>query len=86
LILLGQVERAEDWLQRAVKIDPQDPIVLYNLACNYATMGKVEQGLDYLERAAEVGAVSADWMKNDKDLANLHGLPRYEALLREISD
>lgn len=86
LILLGQVERAEDWLQRAVKIDPQDPIVLYNLACNYATMGKVEQGLDYLERAAEVGAVSADWMKNDKDLANLHSLPRYEALLREISD
>lgn len=86
LILLGQVKRAEDWLQRAVKIDPQDPIVLYNLACNYSTMGKVEQALDFLERAAEVGTVSGDWMKNDKDLANLHGLPRYEALLRGISD
>jgi len=86
LIILGQVERAEDWLQRAVKIDPHDPIVLYNLACNYAIMGKTEQALDFLERAAEAGAVSVDWMKNDKDLANLHGLPRYAALLSRISD
>jgi len=86
LILLGQVERAEDWLQRAVKIDPQDPILFYNLACNYSTMGKADQALDFLERAVEVGAVSADWMKNDKDLASLHGLPRYKALLSRISD
>jgi adenylate cyclase len=86
LVLLGQVERAESWLQRALKVDPQDPIVLYNLACNYATMGKTNEALDFLERAAEVGAVSADWMKNDKDLANLHGLPRYEALLSRVSD
>jgi adenylate cyclase len=86
LILLGQVERAEEWLQRALKIDPHDPIVLYNLACNYATMGKAEQALDFLERAAEVGAVSADWMKNDKDLANLHSFPRYAALLSRVSD
>jgi Flp pilus assembly protein TadD len=86
LIILGQVERAEDWLQRAVKIDPHDPIVLYNLACNYAIMGKTEQALGFLERAVEVGAVSVDWMKNDKDLADLHGLPRYEALLSRISD
>ena len=86
LILLGQVERAVDWLQQALKIDPQDPIVLYNLACNYATMGEAEQALDFLEKAAEVGAVSADWMKNDKDLANLHGFPRYAAILGRVSN
>ena len=86
LVLLGQIDRAEKWLQRALEIDPQDPIVLYNLACNYATMGKAEQALGFLERAAEAGAVSRDWMKNDNDLANLHGLPRYEALLSRISD
>lgn len=85
LILLGQTARAERWLQRALQIDPHDPIVLYNLACNYATMGKVEQALDFLEQAAANGAVSLDWMTNDKDLVSLYGHPRYEALLAGIS-
>ena len=85
MILLGQTARAERWLQRALQIDPHDPIVLYNVACNYATMNKVEQALDFLEQAVANGAVSADWMKNDKDLASLHGQPRYDALLASIS-
>ncbi|MDH3861305.1 MAG: tetratricopeptide repeat protein, partial [Gammaproteobacteria bacterium] len=86
LILLGQVERADRWLRRALEIDPNDSIVLYNVACNYATLGKVEESLDYLERAIEYGTASPGWMSNDKDLENLHGHPRYEALLGKVSD
>ncbi len=86
LIMLGQDERADRWLQRALEIDPNDPIVLYNLACNYAIMGRIESALGYLEKAQEMGTVSADWMRNDKDLENLHGHPRYEAVLKHVSD
>ena len=85
LILIGETERADRWLKRALEIDPHDPIVLYNLACNYATMSKVEQAMDFLEQAVVNGAVSLDWMKNDKDLASLHGHPRYKALLDRVS-
>jgi len=85
LILLGQTDRAERWLKRALQIDPHDPIVLYNLACNYATMNKAEEALDFLEQAAVYGAVSLDWMTNDKDLISLHGHPRYKALLAKAS-
>ncbi|MDH3620098.1 MAG: tetratricopeptide repeat protein [Gammaproteobacteria bacterium] len=85
LILLGQTDRADRWLKRALEIDPNDPIVLYNLACNYATMNKVEQALDFLEQAVVNGAVSRDWMKNDNDLISLHSHPRYEALLASVS-
>ena len=42
LIALGETERAEKWMQRSLEIDPDDPIALYNLACNYATLNKVE--------------------------------------------
>ena len=86
MILLGQVERADRWLRRALEIDPNDSIVLYNVACNYATLGKVEESLDHLERAIEHGTASPGWMSNDKDLENLHGHPRYEALLGKVSD
>ena len=85
LILLGQVERADRWLRRALEIDPNDSVLLYNVACNLANLGKVEESLDHLERAVEHGTVSAGWMRNDKDLESLHGHPRYEALLNEVS-
>jgi TolB-like protein/Tfp pilus assembly protein PilF len=78
--------RADRWLRRALEIDPNDSIVLYNVACNYATLGRVEESLDYLERAIEHGTASPGWMRNDKDLENLHGQPRYEALLGKVPD
>jgi TolB-like protein/tetratricopeptide (TPR) repeat protein len=85
LILLGQVERAQRWLRRALAIDPNDSVLLYNVACNLANLGKTEEALDHLERALEQGTLSAGWMKNDKDLESLHGHPRYEALLDKVS-
>jgi len=85
LILLGDTERAERWMQRALEIDPDDPISLYNLACNYATLNKVDEALDYLERAADIGTVSKDWMENDEDLVNLRAHPRFDAILEKVA-
>lgn len=84
LIVLGDTDRAVKWLTRGLEIDPDDPISLYNVACNYATLNKVEESLDHLERAAEIGTISRDWMKNDTDLVNLHSHPRYLAILESI--
>jgi adenylate cyclase len=83
LIILGEVDRARRWLRRALELDPDDPILLYNVACNFATLGDLDESLNYLERAARHGTVSADWMRNDEDLAALRGNPRYRALLRQ---
>ena len=81
LILLGEVERGKRWLQRAMDIDPDDSVVLYNLACYYSILGEIDKALDCLEKATHGGAVSTAWMKNDEDLAVLHGHPRFEKLL-----
>jgi len=86
LIQLGEVERAGRWLQRALQVDPDDPIVLYNAACNYAVMGRSEDALDYLEKVVENGTVSRDWMKNDKDLESLRSHARYQSLLKHVPD
>jgi TolB-like protein/Tfp pilus assembly protein PilF len=85
LIVLGEIDRAERWLQRALAIDPADSIVLYNVACNYATLDRVEEALDCLERAFDRGTISKDWMEHDADLVNLHSHPRYAALLEKVA-
>lgn len=84
LLQLGREEEAKRWLQRAVQLDPQDPLVLYNAACGYASMNEVERSLDYLEQALEHGTISLDWMQNDEDLASLRASPRYVDLSRRL--
>ncbi|MEP5766100.1 MAG: tetratricopeptide repeat protein [Halieaceae bacterium] len=84
LVVAGDIDRAQRWLQRALDIDPYDSVVLYNVACNYATISQTDKALDYLEQAIEHGTVSASWMKNDEDLVSLHGLPRYQEMLTKL--
>ena len=84
LVVLGDAERAKKWLRRAGEIDPDDPIVQYNVACNLATLGEVDDAIGYLGRAIEVGTVSPAWIRNDEDLSNLRGDPRFEKLLQQL--
>lgn len=84
LVVLGDTERARRWLHRAIEIDPDDPIVLYNVACNLATLGELESAFEYLGSAIQHGTVSAAWMRNDGDLANLRSDPRYAELLEQL--
>jgi TolB-like protein/tetratricopeptide (TPR) repeat protein len=84
LILLGDLDRAERWLQRAIEIDPNDSVVLYNVACNYAVLGRTKEALNYLEQAIRHGTVSTSWLRNDADLKNICDLPRFKELLQEL--
>jgi adenylate cyclase len=84
LIVLGQIDRAKRWLHRAIEIDPDDPIVQYNVACNLATLGEVDDAIKYLSRVVETGVISAGWISNDEDLANLRGDPRFEKLMETL--
>ena len=85
LVVLGDVDRAKRWLHRAIEIDPNDPIVLYNVACNLATLGEVDDSFRYLAKVIEAGTISAAWMRNDDDLANLRDDPRFEKLLETLA-
>ena len=86
LIMMGDVARAKEWVQRALKIDPGDSVLLYNVACNFATLGEVDESLDHLEKAIENGMVNVSWMINDEDLGNLRGHPRFERILGRMKN
>lgn len=86
LVVLGDIDRAKHWLQRAIELAPDDSVVFYNVACNLATLGETEKALDHLEQAVDHGAVSLAWMRNDEDLASLREHPRYINLLRAVEE
>jgi adenylate cyclase len=84
LLQIGQRERAERWIDKALEIDPTDSVVLYNVACFYALNEQSERALDCLDSAVDHGAVSVSWMQNDGDLASLRETPRFQAVLERL--
>ena len=50
LMALGEVERAREWIERAMLVDPGNINMRYNLACTLiAEADAIEEGLDVLE-------------------------------------
>jgi adenylate cyclase len=77
LMGMGQMDKALDWVRRAIAIDPTDQATLYNVACFYAQAGRTDEALDCLEKAA----LANSWLKNDTELDPLREHPRFQALL-----
>ena len=84
LIALGEKDKGRDWARRARKIDPDDPMLLYNLGCFHSLSGDAEEAVDCLERAAAGGLLQKGWYENDGDLDALRGHPRFQALLERM--
>jgi TolB-like protein/Tfp pilus assembly protein PilF len=84
----GQATRARAWAERAARLDPDDLIINYNLACAWAALGEHEAALDRLERMFAVPAgtrrLHLDWMRHDIALVALRDHPRYLALVRHL--
>jgi adenylate cyclase len=54
LIMLGELDRGKDWLQRALLLDPDNMMVLYNSACSLTYRNAdLEGALDLLEQYFE---------------------------------
>lgn len=79
----GQTEKGMEWLKRAQTSQGDDALNLYNVACVYSNIGKIEEALDCLEKSTRKGMAEVDWMKNDSDLDNLRDHPRFKALLTQ---
>jgi adenylate cyclase len=82
---IGEHDRAQRWVGRALAIDPTDSVVLYNVGCFYALDGQTEKALNCLESAVRHGAVSGSWMEHDNDLTSLRQKPRFQALLEQLT-
>ena len=85
VLRLGDKERSKRWCEQAMELAPNDPLVLYNAACNLALLGESERALDGLERAIEAGVAVGDWIKHDPDFERLRSHPRFQAIVKRIA-
>jgi non-specific serine/threonine protein kinase len=81
---LGEKERALEWARRALAVDPDEAMTLYNVACVYSLLGQTEQAIDTLTLAVARGYAHKAWIQHDADFRPLHGHPRFQALLASL--
>jgi serine/threonine protein kinase/Tfp pilus assembly protein PilF len=81
---LGEKETAVDFAERSLAIDPEDPMLLYNVACTYSTLGKIEAALSSLERAVDKGFGDKAWIEYDSDLDPIRNTPRFQTLTQAM--
>jgi adenylate cyclase len=85
LAALGETERAKDWMDRALLIDPDNLLMRYNFACTLAAyLNDPEAALDMLGPVLErdPGGLLRD-TRIDPDFAGLREDPRFKAMIAE---
>lgn len=85
LLLIGEQDRAMEWLSRALAIDPDDIMTQYNVACVYTKLRDFNRAFDLLERVLpHANHETKSWIRVDSDLDGLRNLPRYQKVLELI--
>jgi adenylate cyclase len=84
LVALGETDRAREWTERAMLLDPDNINLLYNLACNMVSLGDFDKAIELLgqviPRSQRQNLV---WYEIDSSLDRIRDDPRYKALVAD---
>lgn len=82
LAVLGELDRAKEWADRALAIDPDDGLAKYNVACFCSLIGERERAIDLLlELLPSATHERKSWIKHDSDLDAIRTHPRFAEVL-----
>lgn len=70
--------------EQLVQLRPQDPTMLYNLACSYALTKLYEQAVEALDQAIDQGYRDFKWLIKDPDLKGLRQHPLFRKIQVKI--
>jgi tetratricopeptide (TPR) repeat protein len=68
--------------ERLSRLQPDDPLVYYNLACSYSRNRQFHLAITSLEKALNLGYRDLNWLAKDPDLRQL----RKHSLFQRIAD
>ncbi|MEO8302578.1 MAG: tetratricopeptide repeat protein, partial [Betaproteobacteria bacterium] len=82
LVALAEVERAKEWTARALLLEPDNPNLIFNLACNMVMLRETDRAIELLapvfSRAQRQNLL---WFASDTSLDPIRDDPRYKALV-----
>ena len=67
-----------------VELCPDDPLVWYNLACSHSLTHALDEGMQALQRAVELGYTDVEYIREDRDLDALRSHPDFLQLMRGL--
>ena len=81
----GQLARAIGALERAVRIEPSEAVLHYNLACYWSLARNRTLSLRYLTRAIEIDGNFRDILNDEPDFNSLRHDPQFIALASVVA-
>jgi adenylate cyclase len=82
LVQAGRIEEGKTEAEKAIELNPTDPLMLYNSACFYARIGENRLALGSLQKAMNSGYQNYEWIKRDSDLDSIRNEPEYIELMK----
>lgn len=70
--------------EKLAHLEPQNPLVFYNLACSYSLTDKFDRAVAALHRALDLGYRDFKWLAKDPDLKKLRAQPAFAELKEKI--
>ncbi|MCK5180603.1 MAG: hypothetical protein KAR32_13820 [Candidatus Omnitrophica bacterium] len=70
--------------EKLVQLRPDDPLVLYNLACSYSLLKDIDKAFRAFKKAINCGYCDFEHLQRDEDLTNLRKDRRFQQYLARI--
>ncbi len=93
LAALGDLYTKKGYCKEGLKVDlrlstlrPDDPIILYNLACSYSLLEDIDRALEVIKQAIACGYDDFNHLAKDDDLKNLREDKRFKKLILKQKD
>lgn len=81
----GLYEKGLEIDLRLTRLRGNEPLTWYNLACSYSRLKRIDESLEALRRAFELGYRDVNYLQKDPDLLNLRQSTKYHQLLSSFT-
>jgi len=82
LVALHEVDRAKEWTERAMLLEPDNTNLLDNLGCSMVSLGEMTMALELFEPVfARAQTPNLTWFRTDNSLDPIRDDPRFKALV-----
>ena len=72
--------------EKLAQLEPENPVVFYNLACSYALTQEFDRAVAALNRAMDLGYRDFNWLAKDPDMKNLREHAAYDEIKARIRE